>query len=362
MKKKLIKRLKRDVKATTFKVRAGTAMIVRSLDPYASQAFSRSLLVMHAHYYPNPKIEGNDVEVIRQNLQWLKENCNVVPLSEGLRCLERGMTLPKRAVSMVVDDATAGFADQGLPLLAEAGIPYSLAVIPGFVDSGTRDYKMARLMHMGGHHFRAKGRTVLKKAKEWFRLKDEKEEGVDLNTLFVRARELSDASLSELLNLLQVPHHNMMNWKQLRRLTGTGQVELVSHTMSHPHLRHANEDWLEWETLGAKRALEGATGEPVDVFVYPYGHRKDANRKVVNALQRAGYEYGLLTRKGITTGKTCRFRIPRVNAEVPETVFRKHASTAGWAILYGSRPADENPIECRSRGRGAEHSNGVNQP
>ena len=345
MKGKPIKWLKRNVKATAFNVRSCAATIVRSLDPYASKAFSRSLLVMHAHYYPNSKIEGNASEVIRRNLQWLKTHCNVVPLSDGLRCLDRGMTLPSRAVALVVDDATSGFADLGLPVLAETGIPYSLAVIPGFVESGSRDYQMARLMNIGGHRFQASGITLLEKARNWFRLKESERERFDLNTLFSRARDLSDGSLSELLDHLEAPHHNMMNWKQLMRLTETTQAKLVSHTMSHPHLRYANGAWLEWETSGAKRAIEIITGEQVDVFVYPYGYPKDAGDLVVNAVRQTGYRYGLLTRKGITVGNTCRYRIPRVDAEVPEDRFRQHASTAGWAVLCGTGPVEGDPIQ-----------------
>jgi peptidoglycan/xylan/chitin deacetylase (PgdA/CDA1 family) len=64
-------------------------------------------------------------------------------------------------------------------------------------------------------------------------------------------------------------------------------MELGSHSLTHPDLRHLSDDELAVELRDSKEAVEAITGNPCRIFAYPYGLYDE---RVVEAVEAAGYE------------------------------------------------------------------------
>ncbi len=151
------------------KIRIATGRLVglslMPLEPLLSRYITNRLVVLFGHFYPNAAGEFDENQ-IRSNLRFLREHCNVLPLSEALSRLQDGK-IPSRSVVLIIDDATRGFYERGWPLLAEAEIPFTLAVIPGLIKSDTDEHYLALLMRIGGHLSLRKEAAILERAFAW---------------------------------------------------------------------------------------------------------------------------------------------------------------------------------------------------
>ena len=81
-----------------------------------------------------------------------------------------------------------------------------------------------------------------------------------------------------------------MSWAEVE-LLHAGGMEIGSHSYTHPALRGKSFDYIVWQVLGSKEAIEARTHEPVRFFSYPSGQY---DQQVVNVLRSAAY-WGAVT-------------------------------------------------------------------
>lgn len=98
---------------------------------------------------------------------------------------------------------------------------------------------------------------------------------------------------------------------QLRQMVADG-MEIESHSITHPYLTRISDLALQNEVSGSRQALQRITGQPIAFFAYPFG---DFDRRVIAAVQAAGYRGGLAAWGGaeITPGK--RWQEPRIEVD-----------------------------------------------
>lgn len=89
-------------------------------------------------------------------------------------------------------------------------------------------------------------------------------------------------------------------------------LEIAVHTRTHPSLPSLTERGsgteLREEVAGSRAELEDLVGEPIDVFAYPFGHHDAAVRDEVQA---AGFIAAYTFLNGRVTGGEDRLRLPR---------------------------------------------------
>jgi peptidoglycan/xylan/chitin deacetylase (PgdA/CDA1 family) len=79
-----------------------------------------------------------------------------------------------------------------------------------------------------------------------------------------------------------------MTWDQLRDLVDRN-VEIGSHTLSHPHLTELSDAELDRELRESRERIETELGRRCLFVAYPYG---DDDERVHRAARAAGYEAG----------------------------------------------------------------------
>jgi peptidoglycan/xylan/chitin deacetylase (PgdA/CDA1 family) len=76
-----------------------------------------------------------------------------------------------------------------------------------------------------------------------------------------------------------------MSWSEIEFLHAQG-MEIGSHSYTHPSLQGKSFDYLVWQMLGSKEAIEARTHQPVRTFSYPSGQY---DQLAIDVLRSAGY-------------------------------------------------------------------------
>ena len=76
----------------------------------------------------------------------------------------------------------------------------------------------------------------------------------------------------------------LADW-QIRAMADAGH-EIGSHSISHPDLTTLSDARLRSELVDSRARLQAVSGQPVDIFAYPYGAW---NSRVASAVEAAGY-------------------------------------------------------------------------
>ena len=99
-----------------------------------------------------------------------------------------------------------------------------------------------------------------------------------------------------------------LTWEMVIEMHKAG-MEFGSHSYDHPNLSGKDVDFLVYQILGSKEALEERIGEPVRIFSYPSG-RYDA--LTIKVLESANFWGAVTTQPGARQSYGRRFELPRV--------------------------------------------------
>ena len=117
-----------------------------------------------------------------------------------------------------------------------------------------------------------------------------------------------------------------LNWQEVIELR-SNNIEIGSHTVTHPKLISLNQQEVEIELTCSKAVIEEKLGKPCDSFSYPYAFPEE-NRKFVGLLRelllKSGYKSSVSTIVGTMGGGADPFFIKRipVNSDDDEQLFK----------------------------------------
>jgi peptidoglycan/xylan/chitin deacetylase (PgdA/CDA1 family) len=112
--------------------------------------------------------------------------------------------------------------------------------------------------------------------------------------------------------VLATPSHyeaaHYVTWNDLREMSDAG-MSIQGHGRDHYDLRGRSYEFLVFQILGIKEAVEAHTDRPVTFFCYPSGKYDES---VVSVVESAGYLGGVTTEWGVTQRLENRFTWPRI--------------------------------------------------
>lgn len=274
-----------------------------------------AVLCFHFHH-PATSIEKN--LTLKNRLQYLKKNCNIIPLEEGLNSIFQQKKIPKNAVCLTVDDAVENFYLNGWPIFKELNLPFTLAVIPGLIEGkDTHLYYQSTLMRMAGHQFNLPHQEMVELFSQWYH--DKKKEKVILqnfDSIFKTTKSLKVTELIEAVELLKIPRDRFMTWSQLKELNNSGIVSFASHSMSHPHMNLIGNEQIVWEVEESRNCLYNYLGINPSIFVYPYGLKENSTDAVKKAMENSRYTFAFSTCPDFVHSKVNPFLLPRFDGEM----------------------------------------------
>jgi peptidoglycan/xylan/chitin deacetylase (PgdA/CDA1 family) len=112
--------------------------------------------------------------------------------------------------------------------------------------------------------------------------------------------------------VLVTPAHfeskDYLTWAQMTEMSDAGMA-IQAHGRDHVDLRGRSYDFLVYQILGVREAIEHHTGRVPRFFCYPSG-RRDAD--VMKVLESAGYWGAVTTEWGRTHSRESLFEMPRL--------------------------------------------------
>lgn len=156
-------------------------------------------------------------EMFRGHVKWLLDHGRIVGFGDALS----GADDPESSRCFVLsfDDGYADFYENAFPLLREHGIPFTLYLTTGHIETGEP-------LH---------------------------------------------------------PGDRPLGWGQVEDMLASGLVTLGAHTHTHPDMRGLPRDQIEHEIGESNRLIELRTGEAPRHFAYPKGYWDENAEKVVSA-------------------------------------------------------------------------------
>ena len=120
--------------------------------------------------------------------------------------------------------------------------------------------------------------------------------------------------------VLATPAHHesddYLTWAQMTEMSEAG-MSIQAHGRDHVDLRDRSYDFLVYQVLGIKEAIEHHTGKTPRFFCYPSGHR---DSDVIKVLDSAGYWGAVTTEWGQTHGREYLFEMPRLRIQGEDTL------------------------------------------
>lgn len=87
----------------------------------------------------------------------------------------------------------------------------------------------------------------------------------------------------------------LMKTEEILEMQNSGLVEFGGHTLTHLDFHKAEKGISKKEIEEDKRITESRLNKKLTVFAYPYGHRKEETKKMV---QKVGYDFAVATDTG----------------------------------------------------------------
>lgn len=191
-----------------------------------------------------------EVSKFRRQMSWLRQSgFDVISQDRAVLALSDHEPLTRKSVVISFDDGFSDFPEYALPVLSEFGYPSIIYVVAGLLGGPAR----------------------------WLNEGDRYGDEMIMSTSAIR--EISALN-----------------------------VEIGSHTLSHPFLHQLSESELVEELSGSKQLLEQAIGKEVKSFAYPYGVY---NPDVVDQVRSAGYENAATVNRGSAYHSPSVFEVSR---------------------------------------------------
>lgn len=106
-----------------------------------------------------------------------------------------------------------------------------------------------------------------------------------------------------------------LTWDQIKEMAAGG-MQFGSHSRNHPNLAGQSIDYLVWQALGSKEAIEAQLGQPPRWVAYPSG-KYDA--QTIAVFRSAGFWGGVTTQQGAEHTLDGIFELKRVRVRGAHT-------------------------------------------
>lgn len=239
-------------------------------------------------------------------MNYMKSRFNVMPLTDALRAVRNGQTLPPATAAITFDDGYLDCLTHAIPVLKALELPATFFVPTGGLEQGHAfwwDRAIAAVADTGLSSIELP-ELNLTGSVSLSRLNRRASMIRILDALWSQPVTALPAAVDALVaRLMPEQSYSLavdaraarLSVEQVRELAAMG-FTIGGHTVNHVDLRHLDAEAVQHELTDSHEALESLLDEPVTAFAYPSGfHNDDLQRAVRNA----GYECAVSTDKGI---------------------------------------------------------------
>ena len=309
---------------------------------------------MYHRIIDDPRMDPFDLgmcvslEHFKQQIAYFKQHFEVIGLSEGVAMMQRGATLPRRALSITFDDGYLDNLTLAAPVLQAAGLPATLFAITGQMEGGRLFWwdriieacSVSRLEALDVAPLGLPGLGTVSLG-GWSR-----EAALEriLGAIWRLPREVALLAVDRVEAALldgQAPpcRAKRLSAEELCRLHTQG-FDVGAHTVHHTNMCLMSETDRVAEMQTSADALAKLLGHPVRGFAYPAGHK---NREVVDTVRASGFDYAVSTDVGLNLPPYRRFQLARIGMpNAPVSDFKRAFSTIVTRARGGAAGFEES--------------------
>ncbi len=268
-------------------------------------------------------------ERFAEQLDWLKQNRNVMPLAE-LAQLHRQGTLPGNACAITFDDGYACNADIAAPLLEGKGLSATFFLASRLLDPerefwwddlerivlGSRANELSLEVAGRRETFLLGYPQAADQVRNFGEAPNTpRQQAID--AIWARLLPLASVEIAERIDALRLqagvakgarPSHRPMSREQASALPA-GTISIGGHTLHHLSLPDRPRSEREEEITRGLRECEKLSEQPVTCFAYPYGHHDSETGEIAAA---AGLVCACTTEQRAINAGTDPLFLPRV--------------------------------------------------
>lgn len=299
---------------------------------------SLSTLLFHRFFLPGESLESGR-ERLRRRLDWLRQHYAPLTPAQAMAGLAKG-SLPRFPALVTIDDVHVDFLKVE-DIFRSFGVPVVLFACVGWADTAGPPEpqsllaRIVALLEWGEPvdqdlPFRRGSATI--KLGEQHRA--DRAAAIDQ---LIAAREDLEPELPDLAAHLEqgVKARTCCNWNELKNLANAG-VTIGCHSVSHVQLAKVSPIRMAFEIDEARKIILTKFGG-CDYFAYPFGNRDSCSETTTAKIAQTGFQCAFLTHADFATGRTDRYRLPRLVVPDDEVSF------AGFQAIVrgGAIPLDK---------------------
>jgi len=236
-----------------------------------------------------------EVDTFKKQMNYLKNSCRVVRLSEAVHLLGNDQ-LTEPTVAITFDDGFMNNYTLAFPVLYELGIPATIFLTTGLIDTDNTVW-FAELIDMiettkkqsltvNGRHFlmdtpankfaSSVEMQALLKTMPHQRLLEEIER---IKAVLDYKPSIDKSSL-----------FRMLDARAINEMAASGLIEFGAHTHNHAILSLLDHEHKLFEIENSIKAVSNLTGQPCILFAYPNGGQEDYDSQAMHMLESIGIQ------------------------------------------------------------------------
>jgi len=323
-------------------------------------------LILMYHRIASPALDPQCLcvteEHFKEHLEIIRKCAKPIALSDMIQKLKSG-DCSRQAVAITFDDGYADNLHIAVPLLNEAGLPATVFISTGFLDTRREMYwdELAQLLlepnklpdelalplpdhnslsvnlrEFAGHYDQAE----YKRNQTW-RVTNPTDptprhqfyrsacEALRRQSPDARCNGLEALYRSANLKPVVRPDHRGLKVSEVQQLTNSEGIQIGAHTGNHISLANHSPDIQLQELIQCRDKLADLTGQRPVGLAYPYGGLNDFNATTMKVAEQADYQWACTTIQANARSIDLPYALPRRyvgnwNGEQFERWLRKH--------------------------------------
>jgi peptidoglycan/xylan/chitin deacetylase (PgdA/CDA1 family) len=326
-----------------------TQQLIRTAESLGASAVSRKLhsgqvlIVMYHGILPERREWDHWCQIPASEFRWqiehLKTNYDVLPLSEIVKRLAADKPLPPHTAAITFDDGLRNNFDVAFPILRELDVPATMYLATGFV--GTDELLWQDRLFAEIEAFDSMELDLAAHGLGKHRWENSIDRQQVFDTLLADLKRLpvdqKDRALAEVCRqtrnagLRNPTRHDfqLMSWDNAAEMQASGLIEIGPHTDNHELLSRLSDDQIASEIVGSYEAVCNHLDSSSPTFAYPNGTRKDYDDRALEALKRCDIPAAVTTVSGLNSRSQPLMELKRVGIGADTTRWQFRAEVSG---------------------------------
>ena len=279
-----------------------------ALKKYMCRTNRLHILAYHriANYGLDYQFDEHLISATPEEFEWqisyLKSNYNIVSFKDVIQTLAKHGELPQRAVIVTFDDGFYDNYEIAYPLLIKYKVPATFFITTGYINKRHLFWfdqcayickKIStKLVLYGAKHNKLYtiDNRITKCGDPAYQLLKIMKQISNIDRLSV-IDQLNKYMVNNNLVIDSDDQLNLpMSWENIIEMHKSGQIEIGSHTVSHPILSRLSNEEITYELSHSKLEIEDHLGAVCTTLAYPVGGEDDINDFVIQEAERLGYK------------------------------------------------------------------------